>query len=56
MKYQCIRCHDSSSMFWYSYAVGCPPGSTVPEDGTASFYLCDGCNRKFIDFLKEVKQ
>jgi len=56
MKYECIRCRDSSSMFWYSYAVGCPPGSTVPDDGSASFYLCDSCQAKFIKFLKEVKE
>lgn len=56
MKYQCIRCHDASSMFWYSYAVGCPPGSTVPEDGSSSFYLCDSCQAKFIKFLKEASE
>lgn len=56
MKYQCIRCGDASSMFWYAYAVGCPPGSTVPEDGSTCFWLCDCCQAKFIKFLKEAKE
>ena len=46
----CKRCGSKSSMFWYPYAYGVPPGNHEVTDEDV-FYLCDSCQQKVVCFL-----
>lgn len=51
MNCKCRRCRTETSVFWYPFAVGCGPGSHVPEDGKCVLYLCDSCAYELSKFL-----
>lgn len=50
MKCVCKRCRSETSLFWYPYAYGVPPGNHEVRDSDV-FYLCDRCQHEFVYFL-----
>ena len=50
MNCTCKRCRTKSSVFWYPYAYGVPPGNHEVRDEDV-FFLCDMCQYEFIHFL-----
>ena len=51
---KCSRCGADDSMFWYPYAFGMIPISSMERpnlDRSEYFMLCDSCQAAFVNFM-----